>query len=968
MAIRRRRKTLTNLISSMEARVTSVELRPINLLTTAQIASALADEDPALDGGPDTVVGLTAPNQYKRVVGGYYYAARLTGTKPRVELYFSADPGISTGETIRVSGIYKLSGVTPELDITNDYKTISVDTPPWTDGNRPGSFGGKRHTPGNDVTQAVLFQVSSGTEFSDRKTFVTTRRIDSVEATTTTAKITFNSTNYFKAGDVISIDMPSDSVYYGIDGLFTVKEAGANYITYDFSTALDEPINSSAITEERYVYAVAQSAVRNGATYIDTSTDPDTVYVWKDIRWVTYSTGDVTKDSIAPSPVTGLEGSDENETPAGSAVGASRVKLIWDAPTTNVNGKPLDDLIGYTVWWRQYQTQDWAKSDMTGVDTDWSRGGFEQGEPAYFRVYARDSGGNLSAPASLTYTTGVSTPTVAKPKAPAVTTYLGTIKIAYDDLTASGLVQAGTAKEIEVYFSDVSGFTPGPSNYYGKFPANAGSYIIIPGTEIVDNTDYYIKILVRDIYGNITPASDQVSIRAKISDIVTFDMIDVGTLNGQVIIGLDMRTSPEPFNDGGIIMNKQGMTAYNPAGGQTFRIDAGTGAVFIGEYLGKQEAAGLYLGSSDAEQKYATIITANGISLTATTANTNATNALNTANTAKDNAETAITRIEAGTITVTKAKALGAINEGTANPTNTTTIEGGTIRTGSLNANRIGAGTIDASVITVTNINADNIEAGVLTGRRVQTASTGQRAVMQTGTFNRLELYNPSGVKDGYVSSTVNGAIFASEVSPGYVRLNVGGSSLNANASYRISLSTGGDFSVNSPRASSGGSSTLGSLSGISAKAYVFADLGGNLTASTSTAGVSDERVKTNISESPLGLQLIETLKPVQFNWIDVNDADEEEHRRHKQYGFIAQDVKAALDELEVDHAIVTKEPNPERWASAYPDMEISEDSPVLAIDQIQLIPALVKSIQELSARIKTLEAEIQDTKDNKNG
>ncbi len=565
---------------------------------------------------------------------------------------------------------------------------------------------------------------------------------------------------------------------------------------------------------------------------------------------------------------------------------------------------------------------------------------------------------------NITHTPGKAEPVVSKPKAPSVTTYLGTIKVAYDDLTAFNLAQSPTASEIEVYFSQQSGFTPGPTNFYGKFPANKGSYIIIPGTELTDGVDYYIKIIVRDIYGNITDASEQVSVRAKLSDIVTFDMIDVGTLTGQVIIGLDIRTSPNPSVGGGLVLNQQGMVAYDPLGTPTFRLNALNGAVTIGDYLGKEDAAGIYLGKLDAAASYATIGQANGIAIVAGNAKAVADAAQLGVNSARADLD-AVTELGAGSIRVMKRdKVLGSINENS----NTTTIEGGKIRTGSLNADRIGAGTIDASVITVDNISASRISSGILTGRRVQTASSGQRAVLQTGTFNRVELYNPNGSLDGYISSTVNGAFFGSEISPGYVRLNVGGSSLNANNSYRIFVTTDGDFGVQQPRRSSGGNTSIGAISGISGKAYVFADLGGNLTASTSTSGVSDSRVKTNVVESPLGLNLVDQLKPIQFDWLEINDADVEPHKLHKQYGFLAQDVEATLDSLGVDHAIVIGDPNSKSWSEGYPNLEISDENPLLTLDQIQLIPALVKSIQELSARIKLLETQTQDTKDTNNG
>lgn len=945
----------------MERRVTAVELRPINLLTSSQVAAALADEDPSLNGGPDTVVSPNAPNQYKRVIEGYYYSARITGTnpgKPRVELYFSADPGLSADDTIRVSGINNLTnGSTPvAIDISGDFKTISTDTPPWE--NR-STYTNQRHTPGTGITNTALFNPGVGTEYSARKALVVKRRISSVAATTTTATITFTATHYFKAGDVVSVDMPSDSPYYGLDGLFRVKAVTSNTITYDFETALAEPINSASVTEERYVYAVAQAAIRDGATWIDTSADPDLVYVWKDIRWVTYSTGDVSKDGNPPGPVENLEANSQNDTPDGAAVSSSRITLTWSPPSTNANGTEIDDLIGYTIWWRQYVTQDWQKSDITGIDTNWSASGFLQGKLAYFRVFARDSGGNLSTGVDVTHSPGVTEPTVATPKAPSVSTYLGTIKISYDDLTAAGLVQPGTAKEIQVYFSDVSNFTPVEDNYYGKFPANAGSYIIIPGTEIVDNTDYYIKIKVRDIYGNVTEPSDQVSIRAKLSDIVTYDMIDVGTLTGQVVIGLDVRTNSNPSVNGGVIMNQQGITAYDPAGGQTFRVNAITGQVSIGDYLGKAEAAGVYVGKVDADNKYATIVTANGISITANTANTNATNAVNTANTANSTANaantgvSAITEISAGQIVLRKNKVVGAINGST---TNVTKIDGGVIETGTILASQIGDGQFPVGVVYAGEISASKVTSGTLTGRTVRTTSSAASRVTLNGSTNSLEFNSATGSSAG----SINGATFPynsigiSGAGGGYAHFGAGrvliyGSS-EANASIDIGNSQI-EFRASSTTSAymfRGGTSPIRSetLDGTTSSGVSASALGSLFRTS------SDSRLKEGVANDVPGLDFVNDLNPISFTW------KPEEMGSSRNYGLIAQEVVSSLEKHGiVDQNIVYKH---NHTAGMFQEFIDENDTPY-GFEYQALIPVLIKAVQDLSGTVESLKARLND-------
>ena len=977
MAIRRRRKTLTNFLSNMERRVNTVQLRPINLLTSGQVA-AIAAGGGSIDTGPDTIVSLNAPNQYKRIIEGYYYSNLLTGAEPRIELYFSADTGLDTDKTIRVEGIHQLDdgGTAVEVRVSGDYKTLSVDTPPWEERE---SFSGSRHTPGEDVTNTALFNVDFGNEYSSRKSLIVSREIAFLEATTTTAKITFNSTNYFKAGDVVYVDMPSTSPYFGLDGLFKVREAGSNFITYDFSTALEEPLNSVGAVGSRSVYAVARSATRDGATWINTSTDPDTIFAWKDIRWITYSTGDVTKDEIAPGPVTELEATSENDTPDGNAIGLSRVTLTWEAPENSADDTPIDDLVGYTIWWRQFATQEWQKADITGGDTTFSMSGFQQGSAAYFRVFARDASGNRSTAAEITHTTGRSTPTIARPGPPVVETYLGTIKVSYDDLTALGNVQSGTAKEIQVYFSTVSDFDiAAPGAYYGKFAAGNRSFIIIPGNELVHNTDYYFKINVRDIYGNVTEPSSQVSIRAELEDIVTFDMLEVGSLDGQTITGLQIQTNDNPGVNGGIILTKQQLVAYSPpdnVGGsaaQTFRIDAATGAVSIGEYLGKQEAAGLYLGQSDAATTYSTKIEANAIELKAT-------NAAQSAADAQETADESITRIEAGNITITKAGAVAALNQGV-DPGNTTTINGGLIKTNtidaqaistgtlrsgvvyageinadkitsgsisadrltttSLNANNITAGTIAAGRITTDSIsaakiNATNIESGTLTGRVVRTASSGKRVQLDNST-NSIQFWNSRNQKVGQIDGTTSAGDVLEVRGPGTPGFTVGAASTLFSGS--ILTNTAGGLSGNINAAGRVGQQVFSSLGTTTSAVH----RGPSAVGGYFGPAASDERLKKDIVELQNSLDLINNLRPVKFRFKSEEDGP-------VSYGLIAQEVQPFFD-------------NNDNVVNSYPVGENDEDQEeYLSIEYEALIAPLIGAIKELTQKNLELEARLAD-------
>jgi hypothetical protein len=1006
----------------MERRVNTVELRPISLLTKGQVAAIVAGGE-SLDTGPDTIVSLNAPNQYKRIIEGYYYSNLVTGTEPRVELYFSADTGLDADKTIRVEGVHQLddNGTAVEFRLSGDYKTLEVDTPPWEERD---SFNGNRHTPGGDVTNTALFKVDSGNEYSSRKSLIVSRQIAFSEATTTTAKLTFTGTNYFKEGDVVFVDMPSTSLYYEIDGLFTVKEAGSNFITYDFTTPLAEPINYAGVAGNRSVYAVARSATRDGATWINTGTDPDTIFAWKGIRWITYSTGDVTKDEIAPGPVTNLEATSTNDTPDGNAIGLSRVTLTWTAPTNSADETPIDDLVGYTIWWRQFATQEWQKADITGADTTFSMNGFQQGSAAYFRVFARDASGNRSIGTDITHTTGRSNPVIARPGPPVVESYLGTIKISYNDLTALGNVQSGTAKEVQVYWSTVNDFDiTSPGAYYGKFAAGNRSFIIIPGTELVHDTDYYFKINIRDIYGNVTEPSAQVSVRAQLEDIVTYNMLEVGSLDGQTITGLQIQTNDNPGVNGGIILTKQQLVAYAPPGevggsaSQTFRIDSATGAVFIGDYLGKEEAAGFYLGKDDAKTEYSTNVRADGIELKATNAGTSAAGAQNTAN-------TAITRINAGEISVTsefRNRAIEALNRGV-DPGNTTTINGGSIKTGTVEAAAIKAGTLDvgvvyageisaskikggsitADLISTTSLNAANLKSGTIDADRITTASISAAKInadnINTGSLNGDRITGGT-ITGSTVQTTASGKrVRLSSTTDALEILNTNGvvsgrvEAIGSNAQQIIvqTADTTGSFSCGTNSVSLGAGNNSINLTTSSMGMIVSADnvhlravatpLNTNFNIVHSQNGGPSvqgrlSRVQLsgtgnrNVYVSPSGLltlvpsdeRLKQNIEPLTLglNIIEKLEPKKFEFKDEPgiiEYGLIAQEVRDVLNTLGItDNTNLVFEDESEGNISRLPE---GEAGPVLGVEYTKLIPILLNSVKELQSRVEFLEKE----------
>ena len=146
---------------------------------------------------------------------------------------------------------------------------------------------------------------------------------------------------------------------------------------------------------------------------------------------------------------------------------------------------------------------------------------------------------------------------------------------------------------------------------------------------------------------------------------------------------------------------------------------------------------------------------------------------------------------------------------------------------------------------------------------------------------------------------------------------------------------------VNYPQLSMVGSSTTNSATTLEvystgAAAYRFyVGYGGTIFAtSTTISAISDSRYKENIVDLDVGLDAIMSLKPRKFDWKDGKGKNIKGDR-----GFIAQEFEQVFPDL-IDE-----------WKDSVADGE----EPYKSVRQ-DLIPVLVKAIQELSQRLSMLE------------
>jgi hypothetical protein len=107
----------------------------------------------------------------------------------------------------------------------------------------------------------------------------------------------------------------------------------------------------------------------------------------------------------------------------------------------------------------------------------------------------------------------------------------------------------------------------------------------------------------------------------------------------------------------------------------------------------------------------------------------------------------------------------------------------------------------------------------------------------------------------------------------------------------------------------------------------------GNATLAGTLTQSSDRRLKTNISELPYGLKEILNLKPVSYHWKKHPD-------QTKSLGLIAQEVQTVINEIV---------------------HESEDENQTLSVSYIELVPVLIKAIQEQQAIIESQKQTIQN-------
>lgn len=494
---------------------------------------------------------------------------------------------------------------------------------------------------------------------------------------------------------------------------------------------------------------------------------------------------------------------------------------------------------------------------------------------------------------------------------------------------------------------NTASFTTNTANKIGEIRVTSGNILqqipVIGTMELEDSQDYYFRIVAVDKSGNASDPSDgqaalaNLIAEANIAD-ATITTAKIGQAQITNALIADATITSAKIND---------LTADKITAGT---IDASVITVT------NLDASNITAGTLDANTVTISNLTVdvgdinnlNFSSLGATSQdiiNTLATNAI-----LSTIGNGAISQAKLGTLTVDVANvnnlnfsSLGATSQDIINTIAENAIlakiGNGQIsesKLGNISANKITAGTLSGFNISGGNINIGNAIAadssGVTMTQTVNISPTGG----SIGNGN-VSISGSSVSSNGNVSGT-NG-IFSGYVSGDEFRGN--------NTTVYIKRNS-----------TSNGMQISGSGSGAYVRGY---NSSGSLqTIYSPYSGVSDERLKENVVDLTLGLEEINALRPVTFDWKSTQIEDVPTGR----YGFIAQEVESVVPTMISTQPATRIDFDEEGEEITVPNVITLDDGTEISewksIDEKPLMYMLVKSIQELSTKVDSLTARIE--------
>ena len=499
---------------------------------------------------------------------------------------------------------------------------------------------------------------------------------------------------------------------------------------------------------------------------------------------------------------------------------------------------------------------------------------------------------------------------------------------------------------------NTANFTVSTSTKRGELRVTSGNILqqipLVGTMELEDSQDYYFRFVAVDKSGNESPASDgQTAVanliaEANIADAtITTAKIGLAQITNALIADATITSAKisdltaDKITAGTIDASVITVTNLNASNITAGTLDANTVTI------------------SNLTVDVADVNNLNFSSLGATSQdiiNTIATDAILTTI-----SNGAIPQAKLGTLTVDVANvnnlnfsSLGATSQDIINTLATdailSTISNGSIaeaKLGSISANKISAGTLTGFNISGGTINIGNAlsadNSGVTMTQSVTIAPTsgsignGNVTVSgSSGSFSSVGVTNNISASNGIFSGYVTGDEFRGNNSTVDIHRN------GTSNGIRISGSGSGAY------------------------LYGYSSSGAAQIIYSPFSGVSDERLKENVVDLTLGLDEVNALRPVTFDW-KASDIDDIPNNR---YGFIAQEVESVVPTMISTQPATRIDFDEEGEEISVPNVITLDDGTEVSewksIDEKPLMYMLVKSIQELSTKVDDLTARIE--------
>lgn len=217
---------------------------------------------------------------------------------------------------------------------------------------------------------------------------------------------------------------------------------------------------------------------------------------------------------------------------------------------------------------------------------------------------------------------------------------------------------------------------------------------------------------------------------------------------------------------------------------------------------------------------------------------------------------------------------------------------------------------------------------------RVRVDASGNVGIGTTSAAGRLHAYNGADATTAVLIGEVSGAFSnAADMS-----LRRGGTELGrVSADYFDGMnflvtSGSGNAAVQRMRINAGGELMIGTTTDNGA--YLL-QVNSQIYATNATIATSDARFKTNVESLADATSVIESLRPVAFDFIPQEDRN---FAAERQVGLIAQEAQAALA------------------GTDYADSVVAQCGDHLGLAYEKLVPVLIRALQESNARIAALE------------